>query len=197
MAVAGLIVGLGNPGKEYEGTRHNVGFLFIDALLREAHSVSPMSGDKFRCALWKGCLPGISEQWLFVKPQTFMNLSGECVQPLAAWHRVPPERILVVHDELDIEPGRMKFKKGGGNAGHNGLKSITQRLGTPDFYRLRLGIGRSPHGSQDTVNWVLGRIPAADRTLLEQLYPAAFEVLSLFAAGDTEAATRTANGYKA
>ena len=141
MAVAGLIVGLGNPGKQYESTRHNMGFLFVDELLREAKNVSSMSGDKFRCELWKAALPGSPDQWLIAKPQTFMNLSGECVQPLAAWHRLLPENILVVHDELDIAPGRMKFKKGGGNAGHNGLKSITQRLGTPDFYRLRLGIG--------------------------------------------------------
>ena len=140
MAVAGLIVGLGNPGKQYESTRHNMGFLFVDELLREAKNVSSMSGDKFRCELWKAALPGSPDQWLIAKPQTFMNLSGECVQPLAAWHRLLPENILVVHDELDIAPGRMKFKKGGGNAGHNGLKSITQRLGTPDFYRLRLGI---------------------------------------------------------
>ncbi|MFR4117803.1 MAG: aminoacyl-tRNA hydrolase [Bilophila wadsworthia] len=152
MAVAGLIVGLGNPGKQYESTRHNMGFLFVDELLREAKNVSSMSGDKFRCELWKAALPGSPDQWLIAKPQTFMNLSGECVQPLAAWHRLLPENILVVHDELDIAPGRMKFKKGGGNAGHNGLKSITQRLGTPDFYRLRLGIGRSPHGGEDTVN---------------------------------------------
>ena len=137
MAVAGLIVGLGNPGKQYESTRHNMGFLFVDELLREAKNVSSMSGDKFRCELWKAALPGSPDQWLIAKPQTFMNLSGECVQPLAAWHRLLPENILVVHDELDIAPGRMKFKKGGGNAGHNGLKSITQRLGTPDFYRLR------------------------------------------------------------
>ena len=196
MAVSGLLVGLGNPGKEYELTRHNMGFLFVDELLREFRDVSSQSGDKFRCQLWKGVLPGMQEQWLVAKPQTFMNLSGECVQPLAAWHRIPPERILVIHDELDLEPGRMKFKRGGGNAGHNGLKSITQRLGTPDFYRLRLGIGRSPHGGGDTVNWVLGRIPAADRDIFLKMVPAAIEVVRLFAAGDMEAATREANGFR-
>ena len=105
MAVAGLIVGLGNPGKQYESTRHNMGFMFVDELLREARNVSSMSGDKFRCELWKATLPGSSDQWLIAKPQTFMNLSGECVQPLAAWHRLLPENILVVHDELDIAPG--------------------------------------------------------------------------------------------
>mgnify|MGYP002230069947 CR=1 FL=1 len=82
--------------------RHNMGFLFVDELLREAKNVSSMSGDKFRCELWKAALPGSPDQWLIAKPQTFMNLSGECVQPLAAWHRLLPENILVVHDELDI-----------------------------------------------------------------------------------------------
>ncbi len=196
MAVAGLVVGLGNPGREYEQTRHNMGFMFIDALLQELRNVSAQSGDKFRCQLWKGALPGVQGQWLFAKPQTFMNLSGDCVQPLAAWHRIPPERILVVHDELDLEPGRMKFKKGGGNAGHNGLKSIAQRLGTPEFYRLRLGIGRSPYGGSDTVNWVLGRIPAGDREAFLKLIPAALNVVRLFAQQDMEAATREANGFR-
>ena len=114
MAVAGLIVGLGNPGKQYESTRHNMGFLFVDELLREARNVSSMSGDKFRCELWKASLPGSPDQWLIAKPQTFMNLSGECVQPLAAWHRLLPENILIVHDELDIAPGRMKIQGGRG-----------------------------------------------------------------------------------
>ena len=196
MAIFGLVVGLGNPGKEYELTRHNMGFLFIDELLRELRNVSSQSGDKFRCQLWRGEFPGIQGQWLLAKPQTFMNLSGECVQPLAAWHKIPPERILVVHDELDLEPGRMKFKKGGSNAGHNGLKSITQRLGTPDFYRLRLGIGRSPYGGGDTVNWVLGKIPSADREVFLKMVPTAIEVVRRFAAEEMEAATREANGFR-
>lgn len=199
MNVAGLIVGLGNPGRRYENTRHNMGFLTVDALLREARGVTALSGSKFRCDLWKAELraPGAAVPWLVAKPVTFMNLSGECVQPLAAWHRIGPDRILVIHDELDLPPGRMKFKKGGGNAGHNGLKSISERLGTPDFYRLRLGIGRSPHGGDDTINWVLGRFSPEEQAAFEQMLPTVLRVLDLFAAGDVEAATREANGYKA
>lgn len=200
MSVNGLIVGLGNPGRQYETTRHNMGFLCIDEILREARSVSAQSGSKFRCDLWKADLSGGGRQcgeWLLAKPQTFMNLSGECVQPLAAWHRIPPERILVIHDELDLAPGRMKFKKGGGNAGHNGLKSITQCLGTPDFYRLRLGIGRSPHAGEDTVGWVLGRLSADEMERFRQALPTAMDVVRLFACGDADEALRTANGYKA
>ncbi|MEG1609797.1 MAG: aminoacyl-tRNA hydrolase, partial [Bilophila sp.] len=103
MSVAGLVVGLGNPGRQYENTRHNMGFMFIDELLRHTGAVS-QSGDKFRCELWKGSFPGEPGTWLFAKPQTFMNLSGDCVQPLAAWNRIVPENILVVHDELDLAP---------------------------------------------------------------------------------------------
>ena len=156
MAVAGLIVGLGNPGKQYESTRHNMGFLFVDELLREAKMFPPCQGTSSAASCGRRPFRAARTSGLSPNRRTFMNLSGECVQSLAAWHRLLPENILVVHDELDIAPGRMKFKKGGGNAGHNGLKSITQRLGTPDFYRLRLGIGRSPHGGEDTVNWFSG-----------------------------------------
>lgn len=215
MSFAGLIVGLGNPGRQYEETRHNLGFLTVDALLREARAVSPLSGGKFRCELWKAELPppegaGRGRQtsgpafsaspvgvWLLAKPQTFMNLSGESVQPLAAWHRITADRILVVHDEMDLPPGRMKFRKGGGAAGHNGLKSICERLGTADFYRLRLGTGRSPHGGADTVNWVLGRPDTNERAAFERMLPAALQVIFLFAAGDMDAAARQANGYRA
>lgn len=229
MNVAGLIVGLGNPGRQYENTRHNMGFMTIDALLREARAVTPLSGGKFRCALWKAELPvpavpsrtgraggagravsgsackpapksapgtaGIP--WLLAKPETFMNLSGDCVQPLAAWHRITPDRLLVVHDELDLPPGRMKFKKGGGNAGHNGLKSICERLGTPEFYRLRLGIGHSPHGGEDTINRVLGRVSSEEWGLFERMLPTVLRVIEWFAAGEPDAAMQEANGYKA
>lgn len=237
MNVAGLIVGLGNPGRQYENTRHNMGFLTVDALLQEARAVTPLSGGKFRCELWKAELPvpvipsrtgrgGRGEgraafpsasgaasgaacgaargpasvcagiPWLVAKPETFMNLSGDCVQPLAAWHRITPDRLLVIHDELDLPPGRMKFKKGGGNAGHNGLKSICERLGTPEFYRLRLGIGRSPHGGDDTINRVLGRVSSEEQLVFERMLPTALRVIELFAAGAPDAAMREANGYK-
>lgn len=195
MSIAGMIVGLGNPGPQYEMTRHNMGYLLIDALLASGEA-SPLSGNKFRGEIWKTFLPESTASWLLVKPQTFMNLSGECVQPLAAWHRITPEQILVIHDELDLAPGRMKFKKGGGNAGHNGLKSITQLLGTPDFYRLRLGIGRSPHASQDTISWVLGKLSLSEKEVFRQMTPTALEVVRFFVSGDMAAATRTANGFR-
>ena len=157
-----------------------------------------MSGDKFRCELWKAWLPGSPDQWLIAKPQTFMNLSGECVQPLAAWHRLLPENILVVHDELDIAPGRMKFKRrGGGNAGHNGLKSITQRLGTPGFLppspRHRpFPAWRRGHrelGSRAAQSRGAGRLPANS-------FPPRWRLSVFFAEGNISAATHAANAFR-
>ena len=194
----GLIVGLGNPGSRYEGTRHNFGFMLVDALADDAERnrrpIREESGSKFRCRLWRVELPD-GGTWLMAKPETFMNLSGECVQPLAAWHRIEPAQILVLHDELDLPTGRMRFKRGGGNAGHNGLASITQRLGTPDFYRLRLGVGRPPHGGE-TVNWVLGHFFAEERPALALVIPEAVKVVHDFAARGAEAATRRAGGFR-
>ena len=147
-----LVVGLGNPGAEYELTRHNIGWLVLDSLKKlDNHP-------------WKSKFKGLytdtsinSEKVYFLKPQTYMNLSGESVQPLCQFFKIQPEEILVLHDELDLPFGQIQFKKGGGLAGHNGLKSMAQTLSTQDFYRMRIGIGRPVHGSVS--NWVLSRIP--------------------------------------
>lgn len=204
MSFAGLIVGLGNPSLQYAHTRHNMGFFAIDAIMQAARSVLSISGNKFDCDLWKVELPAPPKKakilftkdayWLLAKPMTFMNLSGDCVQPLTAWHRISPDRLLVIHDDMDLPVGRMKLKKGGGNAGHNGLKSICERLGTPDFYRLRLGIGRSPNN--DAIHWVLGHLSANDHEALNNMLPTLICVVTLFAVGDIDAATRESNGFK-
>jgi PTH1 family peptidyl-tRNA hydrolase len=199
MNAAGLIVGLGNPGREYAHTRHNLGFMFVDLLLRRAADrylpVTELAGGAFRCRLWKIVWPG-NRPWLALQPQTFMNLSGECVQPVAAWYRIPPSRIFVVHDELDLPCGRMRCKTGGGNAGHNGLISISRRLGTPDFYRLRLGIGRPPP-DLDAAAWVLGRFSQDDLHLCSRALEVGFEVACAFIDGDPAAAIRLANSFRA
>lgn len=167
MEIGGFIVGLGNPGHQYKNTKHNLGFLVLTQLLEEMSSKYPIeqvSGQKFSCVLFKvmhNKLP-----WFFVFPQTFMNLSGECVQPLLAWYKTGVEKLLVVHDELDLSPGRIQLKKGGGAAGHNGLKSITQRLSTQDYYRLRIGIGR-PKDPAQLSSYVLGGL-GEDKELIEQ-----------------------------
>lgn len=144
-----LIVGVGNPGPQYAETKHNVAWMLLES--------SPLFGP----ALWKSKFKGLyaeavikGQKFYALKPQTFMNLSGESVQPMAAFFKIDPSQILVIHDELDIPFGQVHFKIGGGLAGHNGLKSIAACMGTNDFARMRIGIGRPPHG--DVSNWVLG-----------------------------------------
>ncbi|HXH32005.1 MAG TPA: aminoacyl-tRNA hydrolase [Bacteriovoracaceae bacterium] len=162
-----LIVGLGNPGSQYTQTKHNVGWMLLDH--------SPL----FSNVLWKSKFKGLyaetsvkNKKVFALKPQTFMNLSGESVQPMAAFFKIPPSEILVVHDELDIPYGQVHFKMGGGLAGHNGLKSIAACMGTDQFARMRIGIGRPPHG--DVSNWVLGPFGKDEQiqlsTLLEKLH---------------------------
>ncbi len=155
MEIGGVLVGLGNPGSQYATTRHNMGFLTLEAFLKamaKNYRVDQFSTSKFNGITFK--LAYKNADWICAFPQTFMNLSGDCVQPLLAWYKVSPEQLYVIHDELDLIPGRIQLKKGGGNAGHNGLKSISTRLGTQDYFRLRMGIGR-PKDSAVVSNYVL------------------------------------------
>ena len=200
MDFAGLLVGLGNPGAQYRGTRHNMGFMTLEALFEKLSllpgaSVEQISGTKFQCLLWRCFLPGSTAPWLAAMPQTFMNLSGDSVQPLMSWYRRSSRKLLVIHDELDLEPGRIKIKSGGGLAGHNGLKSIVQRLGTQDFYRLRLGVGRPPD-RDNVISWVLGRFPAQEKTRAEESIKEAVEAILCFAADGPEKAANRYNGKK-
>ncbi|WP_295006336.1 aminoacyl-tRNA hydrolase [uncultured Dechloromonas sp.] len=134
MTLPRLIVGLGNPGPEYEATRHNVGFWFVDQLADKLKASLAPQGKFYGRAARAG------ELWL-LQPTTYMNRSGQAVAALANFYKIAPAEILVVHDELDLPPGGIRLKQGGGNGGHNGLKDIQAKLGTPDFWRLRLGIG--------------------------------------------------------
>lgn len=167
MEIKGVIVGLGNPGTQYATTRHNLGFLTLEAFLKDistTHKVDQISTSKFNSITFKAEYN--SSTWICVFPQTFMNLSGDCVQPLLSWYKITPENLFVIHDELDLIPGRIQFKKGGGNAGHNGLKSISGRLGTQEYFRLRMGIGR-PKDSSQVSSWVLGGF-GQDKPLIEE-----------------------------
>jgi peptidyl-tRNA hydrolase, PTH1 family len=155
-----LVVGLGNPGAKYARTRHNVGFMSAE-LLAENQDF-PRFKEKFHGLFSDNRLSGNKVALLL--PMTFMNLSGDSVSRASRKLGVPPERIIVIHDDLDIEPGRIKVKQGGGAGGHNGLKSIIERLGTRDFYRIRVGIGR-PGG--DPVRYVLGKFPPDELSLFE------------------------------
>ncbi len=153
-----LIVGLGNPGPQYEGTRHNAGFWFVDLLARRHDGVF-RSEPRFHA---QTCRIRVGGQacWL-LKPITFMNRSGQSVSSLARYFRIPPEEILVAHDELDLPAGTVRLKKGGGPAGHNGLRDIISALGSREFWRLRIGIDR-PADSRQVVDYVLGRPSRAD-----------------------------------
>ena len=158
-----LFVGLGNPGTEYEATRHNAGFWWLDSLSRELRA--PLGLDKsYHGQVARTTVNG-QAVWL-LKPLTFMNLSGKSVAALARFFRISPAEILVAHDELDIVPGQVKLKFGGSHAGHNGLRDIHTQLGTGDYWRLRIGIGH-PGVKTEVINWVLKKPSAEHRALIE------------------------------
>jgi PTH1 family peptidyl-tRNA hydrolase len=145
-----LLVGLGNPGREYQRTRHNVGWLVLDEIAEACRA--SIDRKKFGAELGEAEIDGV--RTLLVKPQTYMNLSGEAVGPAARFYKVEPKDVVVVHDDLDLEFGRVQIKVGGGHGGHNGLKSLIAHIG-PDFVRIRVGIGR-PGGKREVVGHVLG-----------------------------------------
>lgn len=179
-----LIVGLGNPGREYETTRHNVGFWWVDEFARQ-ESLSFKLEAKFHGLAARGHLHG--HEVALLKPQTFMNLSGRAVGALAQFYKILPAEILVVHDELDLQPGIARLKSGGGHGGHNGLKDIITHLGTKDFWRLRLGIGH-PGDRAQVVNYVLNDPRTDERELIEEAMQQSLHVTSLIVEGKTEAA---------
>jgi len=180
-----LIVGLGNPGAEYEDTRHNAGFWWVDAAARQ------LGGQLVHDPKYHGFVARVNRPegpvWL-LQPLTYMNLSGKAVAPLARFFKILPDEILVVHDELDIPPGQMKLKKGGGNGGHNGLKDIQAQLGTGDFWRLRLGIGH-PGDRGEVAAYVLRKPPAAERVAIEANVDDSLKTLDLLLAGAMDKAT--------
>ncbi len=159
-----LIVGLGNPGPEYAETRHNAGFRFLDALL-SGTGVVLKHESRFNGEVSRFAIAG-RDVWL-LKPTTFMNHSGEAVSKLARFYKIPPAEILVVHDELDLPPGVARLKIGGGNGGHNGLTDVTEKLGTPDYARLRLGIGH-PGTAAQVVSYVLKKAPKPEQSLIDE-----------------------------
>ncbi len=175
-----LIVGLGNPGPEYADTRHNAGFWWLDAAARQLGANLVFDRN------WKALVARLNREdgplWL-LQPMTFMNLSGQSVAPLARFFKIEPAQVLVVHDELDLLPGQMKLKQGGGAAGHNGLKDILAQLGSPDFWRLRIGIGH-PGVRAEVVNWVLRKPPLDDRIAIDGCIDASLPALPLLLAGD-------------
>jgi peptidyl-tRNA hydrolase, PTH1 family len=177
-----LVVGLGNPGKEYERTRHNAGFWLLERFA-SANGVALRKDPKFQALVGRHEASGA---WL-LEPQSFMNASGRAVQMLAGFFKIKPEEILVVHDELDFPPGVAKMKQGGGIAGHNGLKDISQRLASHDYWRLRIGVGKPPAGFEGA-DYVLQKPPPEERSAIDAAIEKALAVLPLCLSGDLQTA---------
>jgi len=187
-----LFVGLGNPGPEYEQTRHNAGFWWLEALAREL-KVNLTADKSYHGLVARTSINGQSV-WLLA-PQTFMNLSGKSVAALANFFKIPPQDILVAHDDLDIAPGDAKLKLGGSHAGHNGLRDIHAQLGTDQYWRLRLGIGH-PGNRAEVLHWVLKKPVLDHRIAIDQAIDRALKALPQFLSGDMEQATRLVHTSK-
>jgi len=186
------VVGLGNPGKEYERTRHNAGFWLVERF-GVSNGLHFRKDPKYQAlvARMEGGAGGSSPFLLL--PQSFMNSSGRAVQMLAGFFKIPPQEILVVHDELDFEPGVARIKQGGGIAGHNGLKDISQRIGSHDYWRLRLGVGR-PGTAAEMADYVLHKPSAEERAAIDTAIDNAMAVLPQMIAGDMQGAMQKLHG---
>lgn len=158
-----VMIGLGNPGKQYDRTRHNVGFDVVD-LLSERWDI-PVTKEKYKGLFGMGHIHG--EKVILFKPQTYMNLSGEAVRPLVDFYNISPSDIVVMYDDMDLSIGSIRLRQKGGAGGHNGMKSMVEQLGTKEFNRLRIGIGK-PEAGTSIVNYVLGKFPPDDQEAIEQ-----------------------------
>ncbi len=175
-----LIVGLGNPGPEHLMTRHNAGFWFADVLAAK-YLLSFRSESRFKSEVCR--LSTVDHDCYLCKPMTFMNSSGQPVQTIASFYKIALNEILVVHDEIDLEPGVVRFKQGGGHGGHNGLRDIIEKMGGNEFYRLRIGVGH-PGSSSEVVNYVLDRAPAEGEDLVMQSIGDVMEMIPQILSGE-------------
>lgn len=158
-----LIAGLGNPGKEYENTRHNAGFMALDALADKLGA--DVSERKHRALCGKAVISG--EKVILLKPQTYMNASGESIRAAADYYKIPPEDVVVIYDDISLEPGQLRIRAKGSAGGHNGIKSIIAHLGTQDFPRVKVGVGAKPP-RMDLADYVLGHFSSGERKLMEE-----------------------------
>ena len=190
-----VIAGLGNPGAEYANTPHSIGFEVVDALAREI-GASWKASSSFGGELAAGMLGGMKV--VLVKPMTYMNLSGDCVAPVVKYHNAKAaEDLLVVSDDIDLPVGKMRVRKGGSAGGHNGLKSVIERTGTPDFVRLRLGVGRDSRDRANVVGHVLGKFSPADRRVMDEVVTQAVKAIGTIELESVETAMNRYNGWTA
>jgi PTH1 family peptidyl-tRNA hydrolase len=182
-----LVVGLGNPGRAYQGNRHNVGFMVADAVCKGEESLLWQPSQRFSAELAKGTFR--KRALIVAKPQTYMNLSGRSVGPLSRFYKVPLDRIMLIHDDVDLDLGRLKIKAGGGDGGHKGVRSTAEEVGSADFIRIRFGIGRPAFG--DVTNYVLADFEEEETEVLEkQIHQATRAISAVITRGLREAMNR-------
>lgn len=184
-----LIVGLGNPGSKYEFTRHNAGFLFMDLLSDKENA--PINKIKFKGVLGEANIAG--HRCLLLKPQTFMNNSGESVREVAAFYKIPPERVLVVFDDISLPCGKLRIRRKGTDGGHNGIKSIIYHLNSDAFPRIKLGVGEKPNPEWDLADWVLSGFKKDELVALREASDKALDAVSLIVDGNIDKAMETCN----
>ena len=179
-----LIVGLGNPGKKYEFTRHNAGFLCLD-VFADANQVK-IDRLKFKALIGECRIRG--KRCLLMKPQTFMNLSGEAVREAVQFYKIPPERLLVLFDDINLDPGRMRIRRKGKDGGHNGIKNIIYHLGADTFPRIKIGVGAKPHPDYDLADWVTSPFSKEDLSALRKVADNCCKAIELIVGDDIDAA---------
>ena len=189
--VTHIVVGLGNPGAQYEGTRHNAGFLAIDHIA--AALGTRVDRARFKALVGEATLGGAHV--LLMKPQTYMNLSGEAVREAAAFYHVPAQNVIVIYDDVTLGVGRMRVRGKGSDGGHNGIKSMIAQLGSNEFPRIRLGVGERPNPEYDLADFVLSRFSPTERETLSKTFPVAKEGAELLIKGDLSAAQARCNGF--
>lgn len=184
-----LIVGLGNPGRQYEGTRHNAGFCAIDRLAEQCGV--RIDRLKYKALVTDACVGG--KRALLIKPQTFMNLSGQSVQEAMSFYKIPPERVIIIFDDISLPPGRLRIRKKGSDGGHNGMKNIIYLTGSDQFPRVKLGVGAKPRPDYNLADWVLSRFTEAERKALQEAIEHACEAVPLMVQGQVEQAMNKFN----
>lgn len=187
--VTHIVVGLGNPGKEYTYNRHNAGFMCMDVICDKYHARIDKS--KFKALVGECSIAG--KHVLLMKPQTYMNNSGEAIREAADFYNVPADNIVVIFDDISIGVGKLRIRRKGSAGGHNGIKSIIAHLSTSEFPRIKLGVGEKPSPEYDLVNWVLGNIPENDRKAMSEAYSKAADALEEMLSGDVDRAMNKYN----
>ncbi len=190
--ISHMVVGLGNPGAKYTFTRHNAGFLTLDYISQKLN----FKIDRLKFNALVGEAQTSGRRVLFLKPQTFMNLSGEAVSAAASFYKIPPENIIVIFDDISLEPGRLRVRREGSAGGHNGIKSIIEHLGTQNFPRIKMGVGAKPSPDYDLADWVLSTFSKTEQEKLFDAFSTAQEGMEKILTGDIDSAMQICNSKK-